>query len=115
MGDQIAEVRALEAWNEPLTNIGFDRTECRMRLMSKASEECLHDSFFKVLPRVGSDDLFAQFFGEAIVSLAQDIQTNTRIEQRDFRFHVLRNAWSGVQRNGFPYRLDLRLGNVVRD
>ena len=81
--------------------------------MRKAAEVGLEEAFLEVFARVPGHDFIAQLRRKLIEPFSEHIETDTRIEQSYFGAHVLSDAGSGVQGNGFPDSLYLLFGDVM--
>ena len=111
--NQVAGVGALVPGDETFTDAGVDGAVRGRGLVRKAGEILLDEAFFEIFARVPGDDFLAHLRRKLIEPHSQHIEKNTRIEERHFGAHVLRDAGGGVQRDCFPDGLHLIFSNVV--
>src|SRR3954447_4088047 len=111
--NQVAGVGTLEAGEVTFTNTGVHGAVRRARLVCKAAEIRLDEVFLEALARVPGDNFLSQLRRELVEPSSEHIETDARIEERDFRAHVLSDAGRGVQGNGLPDRLHLLFRDVM--
>ena len=99
--------------DETFTDAGVDGAVRGRGLVRKAGEILLNEAFFEIFARVFGDDFLAQLRRKLIEPHPQHIEKNTRIEERYFGAHILRDAGGGVQRDCFPDGLHLIFSDVV--
>ena len=111
--NQVAAVGALKPGDETFTEGSVNGAIRGRGLVRKAGEVLLNKAFFEIYARVPGDDFLAQLRRKPIEPHPQHIEKNTRIKERYFGAHILRDAGGGVQRDCFPDGLYLIFSNVV--
>ncbi len=82
--------------------------------MREAAEIRWDEVFLEVFARVSGDNLIAQVRRELVEPLSDHIETDARVEQSNFRTHILSNARRRVQCYRFPDSLHVLFGYVMR-
>src|SRR5690348_1842341 len=111
--NQVAGVGELIAWDVTFNNAGVHGAVRRARLVCKAAEVCPDEVFLEACARVTGDNFLAHSRRKLVEPFSEHIETDARIEERDFRAHVLSDAGRGVQGNGLPDRLHLLFRDVM--
>src|SRR5258708_6830586 len=89
VGDQVAEVGALVAFDETLADVGFDGAPGGGGLVGEAAEEGLDDTLFEVDAGVFGDDLIAERVGELVEAFAENVETDAGEEEAHFGLHIV--------------------------